>query len=86
MKCITKTPFDTRWLNGTERLALAEWSHRHDYLPDNFDVHKNSIQELSNLLQEQGESPRDIINEYWENCSNGINPIANYIFDPFNKI
>ena len=75
------TQFDTRWLNDTERMALAEWSHRNDYLSDDFDIHdKEALQELANLLQEKGESPKDILNEYWDNRANGINPVAKYKF------
>ena len=49
-----ETQFDTRWLNDTERMALAEWSHRNDYLSDDFDIHdKEALQELADLLQEK---------------------------------
>ena len=76
-----ETQFDTRWLNDTERMALAEWSHRNDYLSDDFDIHnKEAMQELADLLQEKGESPKNILNGYWDNRANGINPVAKYKF------
>ena len=78
---MSKTKFDTRWLNNTERMALAEWATRHGYLSGDFDVfNKEAVQELAELLQEQGESPKDILNGYWDNRANGINPIAKYKF------
>jgi hypothetical protein len=76
-----ETPFDTRWLNNTEMIVLAEWANRHNYLADDFDINnKKAVQELANLLQENGESPRNVLNEYWDKRANGINPIAKYKF------
>ena len=52
---MSKTKFDTRWLNNTERMALAEWATRHGYLSGDFDVfNKEAVQELAELLQEKG--------------------------------
>jgi len=82
--------FDTTNLNGTEVLALAEWSGRHSYLADDFEITKDSIQELATLLIQNGESPKDILNEYWDNRAEGINPIAGYAgfknYDPFRRL
>jgi len=66
--------FDAKWLNAVEKQYLFDWAMHHKHIEETRPFFDNTMQSIVNTIIEKGESPKDILNEYWDTRSTGVEP------------